>query len=407
MKKQIMKKTVLCSLACVLTCLSSMNRLAHAHSRQDDELGSKVSAALSATWRNDGAELQESGVWQIPGALMGGEAYPVEKGTSLDDANLTIQHNSENGIYGLLQISSHDNGNEAEIHHAYAGYTFFIGDSRLNLEGGRSAAEMTPSNAEHASNRLFSESPLALDVLLGRQLNDEGLRARWQWQDWILGAESWRGSAFPATPGDNGGSFNVFLHHQEQWGRSRWRTGIWWLQADADERLDSRYLSGHTHGSATVTAPEVSFSGRSELVGAFLRLDHTLTSDRQWQLQAEWIQADVDGSLQDSTHQADHIGTHRGAWVQTALRQHQHELGVRWEHLALDNTLIGAGAPSLASIANLYNDREPTRTTFLYAWHATDTFLIRCEWTRDNSQEDSTDRFAVGLVWQETLWSQR
>ena len=395
-----MKKSLFCLAA---LCAS----VAHAHSDADSEVGTTVSAAISATWRDDGVILTD-GAWQIPGVLMGGEAYPVEENAAVDEASLTLQHRAASGIHGLLQISSHDNGSEAEVHHAYAGYDLALAGTRLNLEGGRMAAAMTPSNGEHASARLFSETPLVLDAFLGRQLNDEGLRAQWRWHGFELGAESWRGSAFPATSGEDGGSHDVYLHHKGHVGTVQWYTGIWWLQADALNRQDTRYSSGHTHGTTTtVTVPEAWFDGRTRISGAFLRLDAALSTNLHWLTQIEGLQLEAEGDLRDSTREVELNSEHNGGWIQTSLRWQAHEAGVRWERLALDNELTGAAASVLATEAGVYTEHDPTRTTALYSWHASPSFRVRVEWTRDETQSEAIDRIGVGLVWQETLWSQR
>jgi len=385
--------------------------LAHGDADMDATPGTRVQAALSATWRDKGAVtgdgVTDNGIWHIPGTLMGGEAYPVETGTSLDDASITLRHRDVSGVHGLLQISSHNNGSEAEMHHAYAGYTLSPGHSSLNFEAGRMAAAITPANTEHASERLFSEAPLALDVFLGRQLNDEGARLGWRHQGWIVGLESWRGSAFPATAGDDGGSFDAYLQHRGNHGRLSWYGGLWWLQADALNRQDDRYTAGHSHSSSVVTTPELWFDGRATLSGAFLRLKTEFSHDLVWMVEAQWLQLEADGTLRDSTRQAALFSEQNGGWLQTSLRYGKHEVAIRQEQLALKNSLTGAAADALAQLADVYNSEDPTRTTLLYAWHAADNLRLRLEWTRDASVPQQTiERVGLGLVWNTTLWSQ-
>ena len=117
-----------------------MPHYAYSHGLEMAEVGTFLDASLAATWRDEGANLESpSSPWQIPGALMGGEAFAVEEGVSLDDANLVLRHLNQNGIHGLIQISTHSNGDQAEVHHAFAGYRWQHGDVRINAEAGRMA----------------------------------------------------------------------------------------------------------------------------------------------------------------------------------------------------------------------------------------------------------------------------
>lgn len=394
-------KKVLCLLATLAT--SS----AHAHTDTPLQTGTTVSGALAVTWRDEGAPLN-AGVWQIPGVLMGGEAYPVEEGPALDDATLIVRHLAASGVHGLIQIASHDNGREAELHHAFAGYRFTQTTFTLNVEGGRMAALMSPGNGEHASTRPFSETPLVLDGFLGRQLNDEGLRAQLQWQGWEVGVEGWRGSAFPATSGEEGGSHDLYLQHRGQFAALAWHSGLWWLRADALNRSDTRYDSGHRHGgSSDVILPELWFDGRSESSGAFARLRWQIMDSTALHLAAEWLRLDADGTLRDPTRKAGFSSDSNGGWVETRVQIQRHEAGLRWERLALDNTFTGAAAEALANLSGVYNEHDPERLTLLYRWQLTPSFALRAEWIRDDTFDSRSERVALGLVWHETLWSPR
>ncbi|RLT95375.1 MAG: hypothetical protein D9N11_15270, partial [Ketobacter sp.] len=127
-------------------------QFAYAHGEVETQIGTQVSAAVSATWRDDGMLLQD-GRWQISGVLMGGEAYPVEEGTTVDEARISVQHRTADGVFGMLQVSSHDGVSDAEIHHAYGGVEFDTGPMFITVSAGRMAAAMTPANGEHSSDR--------------------------------------------------------------------------------------------------------------------------------------------------------------------------------------------------------------------------------------------------------------
>jgi hypothetical protein len=377
------------------------------HHADNTQTGTHVEAALSTTWREEGYTLS-AGLWQLPGVLMGGEAYPLEQGISLDEARITVSHRSASGAHGLLQVSSHDNGLEAELHHAYAGFDF----SQASLQAGRMASLFSPANGEHSSERLFSETALALDAFFGRQLNDEGARVLFSYAGVELGLETWRGAAFPASSGEDGGINDIFVHYRGQWQAFNWHSGIWGLRAKALNRSDTRYnSSAHSHGnSSNVSAPQVWFDGQTDAAGAFVRTSWAFDHHNSVQFEAQWMQVKPDGTLRDATRITRMEGDYNGGWVQASLRfgsnaERGHEFGVRWEQLVLDNTFSGAAAHDLAQLAGLYNpDHDPTRSTLLYRWQANQNLALRAEWVLDDSVEQSTKRLALGVVWQASLW---
>lgn len=388
----------------VSLCVLCTSQPIFAHGDADKKIGTQVNAAISVTWRDDGMLLQD-GRWQIPGVLMGGEAYPVEGGVNVDEARFSVHHRTQEGVFGTLQISSHDGVSNAEIHHAFAGVEFDTGAILNTLTAGRMAAAMTPANGEHTSDRLFSETPLPLDAFLGRQLNDDGVRLTMDLGPVQLGAESWRGDAFPATvDGDSG---DLFIHYRDSWQQLQWHGGIWWLQADALNRTDSRYSAdGHSHGATTVSAPEYWFDGRTELAGAFVRINGRITEQWQWGMEAQYFQADIDGVIRDNTRLAEWQADDNGGWLQTHVGYNNHLVGVRWEQLALENAITGAAALDLAELTGLYNPQhKPERTTLLYRWQIRPNFSFRFEAIEDRIQTESLQRFAVGIIWNQKLYS--
>lgn len=377
-----------------------------AHSATVPDTGTHASAALSSTWRNNGVVLT-NGRWQVPGLLMGGEAYPVEQAVSLDEARFNISHRNESGAFGLLQIASHDNNVNAELHHALLGYEFSELPFDLSLEAGRMAAQFTPANASHAADRLFSESDLALDAFFGRQWNDAGVRVMaTQWQ-LTLGLEAWRGAAFPATRGDNNSSYDLFLYHRARFESFDWHSGLWFLSADAMKREDQRYSVGaHNHGSSqTSAAPLFWFSGQTQAEGAFVNLNWTLQEARLLHLGAEWMRVEPEGVLADATRNSAMNSRYDSARLQASLSSGAHEVGLRWEQVMLDNTLSGPAAETLSMLAGLNNDGfEPTRSTLIYRWQADKTLALRAEWSFDKINSEEKDRVALGAIWKTPLW---
>ncbi|RLP52477.1 MAG: hypothetical protein D6160_20755 [Ketobacter sp.] len=383
---------------------------AYGHGEEADyEPGTRVEAALAATWRDEGVVVNSNGIWQIPGVMMGGEAYPVEEGVALDDAYLDVHHFDDSGWYGRIQVATHDNGREAEMHHAYAGYRSDMQPLLLQAEVGRMAAMLTPANLEHGTQRLFSEAPLALDAFFGGQLNDEGMRAMLSRSGFCLGIESWRGSAFPATPGTSGGAYDVFLHYKGGRGPLNWHAGLWGYQAQALGRVDQRYGSGHSHGNtAQISAPEVAFDGDTDAAGAFIRARWHATEQIALALEGQWMQVEPEGDIRDASRIATTTGEYTGSWLQGVISVGQHDIGVRFEQLVLENRVSGAAAQELANLTGLYNDaHEPERSGIVYRWRANSGWSLRLEYTIDDSMPESGERVALGLVWKETLYHSR
>jgi len=389
-------------LVAVCLCVASST---YGHGDLNPEPGTKAEAAVSVTWRDQGV-LLSNGWWQIPGVLMGGEAYPVEEGTSVDEARVGVYHRSVHDVFGYLQVSSHAGGQEAELHHAFAGLDLDVGPLLATIVAGRMAAAMTPANGEHASDRLFSETPLALDAFLGRQLNDEGVRLVWSRGPLQLGLESWRGTAFPATPGEGGGSSDAYIHVGDQHGALRYHAGLWWLQADAMNRQDSRYSAdGLQHGGAAlVVAPEYWFDGNTEMAGAFVRLDWQWTVQTALNVDAQWLQVNTAGVLRDATRRADLDADDNGGWLQASVRHGNHQWGLRWEQLVVENELSGAAAEAMAIETQLYNQgHNPNRASVVYRWQLHPDVAVRLEAVDDQIQSEQQQRFAVGMVWKAAL----
>lgn len=378
-----------------------------AHSADDNGNGTQVDVALSASWRSDSA-VPANTLWQIPGVLTGGHALPVDKGLSLDEASLTLSHQRPDGIYGLLKAETHGSEDSLSLEHAYLGFQPRDGVATwLRLEAGRMNGEFSPANREHASTRLFSETPLVMDAFLGRHFVDDGLRlvARLPGQ-LSLGVESWRGRAFPATSGQ--GSTDVFARWHfatESW---QLEAGAFGMKSEAEKRIDERYSAGHSHGGTTLTGPDVNFIGETLLYGVSGRLTWWMADEARLSLQGEWLQQEPDGTVQNSsvTRQAFFTATQTGGYLQLEGRWKQHELGLRHESVVVDNQLTGSGAAVLAQdIPHLVNNGfNPERLTLAYAYAFRPGVKARLEWVRDESSATSQDRVAVGLVWRETLW---
>ena len=404
----------------LLLPLMAASSLSLAHSIPSQDNPTTVDASLAVTWRS-ASLIDDYDYWQIPGTLMGGEAWPAEKGVQVDDLNLGVAHRIDDNFYGVIMFNHHAGGDDdhvgAELEHAYIGWVCCGDTGPWMVEAGRMSAQFSPGLAQHSVDRLASESPLALDVFFGRDFHDDGLRV-WLHQQggFSLGAETWKGEAFPATDSEDGGAWDVFGKYQWQDERLAMTVGAWFYSAQAESRSDHRYGGGHQHvpvappGKTARIFPDTRFTGDTDITGANFLVSYSVHADWQITLEGEWIQAKPDGVVHDSIgRQADFTATQNGGWLQPSMTWRKHTFGVRAEHLSTDNELNGAAAPQLATDSGLANPtgHDPQRLTAIWRWQVRNNIALRAEAVQDESLLEKEQRWNLGIIWKETLWPGR
>ncbi|MFN3585886.1 MAG: hypothetical protein ACK4UT_00125 [Moraxellaceae bacterium] len=364
--------------------------------------GTQLDAAVSTSWRSQ-ASGEATEAWRIPGVLMGGHALPLERSTSLDQASLTLTHHRKDRLYALLKAGTHGDS-EISLEQAYAGWRTPGEATGMAIEAGRMGALFSPLLREHAVDRLFTENSLLTDAFFGRHFEDNGLRLLARLPLGIrIGIESWQGNAFPATPGqlmtDILGDITFKADSLSV------TTGFFAVQATAENRTDNRYETGHSHGGSTISVSEVRFSGDTRLVGAHGLMAWKASDAATLRLQGEWIHQDLDGELRDATRLAQLDGSHSGFSHTISLQAGAHEIGVRHDALSLNNTVSGSGASILAPAAGLMPQaRNPQKLNAGWSMQLLPGLKTRIEWIRDDSTGTRRERWAFGVVWQETLW---
>jgi hypothetical protein len=370
----------------------------------------QVDATVAVTARSAGA-VGRNEYWRIPGALMGGHAWPAEQGFSLDEMSLSLGYRIDGNFFALAKAAQHGSQgehSEVAIEHASIGYVCCGDETRWIAETGRMSALFSPSIALHASSQVFVDTPLIADVFLGRHFHDDGLRLRRQTDHGLnVGMELWRGHAFPASADEKGGAADLFAALLHKRGRLRLETGIWSLLARAWQRPDHRYSEAHSHAGANAEpVADIRFTGDSVLGGVHGRVQWQLSADRALALRAEWMTVRADGDIADATRQALISSRYSGVLLQPELRMGRHLFALRGEQLVLDNHLTGAAAQVLAGDANLINDDNPWRIGLGWRWQWRDSIAVRAELSHDASTADPHNRVALGLVWQQALTRQ-
>lgn len=387
-----------------------------AHYIPASEVPISVNASLATTWRSDN-RVDEYDFWQVPGTMMGGDAWPVEKGVQIDEMKLGLGVRVDQNIYGVIEVGSHASGADdhsaVDLEHAYLGYVCCEETGPWVLEVGRMVGAFSPSLSSHASDRLASEAPLISDVFFGRNFHDDGARFMWHSESLNAGAEIWKGNAFPATS-SAGTAWDIFASYTFNRGGLRLVTGAWFYQSSAEARSDHRYGGSHQHtpvappGITADTFPDTRFTGDSDLYGVHADVSYQ-TENRHWTLgfKTEFMQMDMDGILHDDIGRVANVDAQQmGAWAQPYVTLNAHTFGVRAEWLSTDNQITGAAANQLSTDSGLANPDgfEPSRYNVIWLWQWRENIALRTEVIEDKSLPDDQLRFAVGVVWKQALW---
>ncbi|CAA0125826.1 Uncharacterised protein [BD1-7 clade bacterium] len=386
-----------------LAALALISTTAVAH--KAEELNTRIDASASFSYRTNGA-VDKTDYWRIPGLMMGGEATPVPKGVSLDDAQLRGTWKADDNNYVFAKISAHGDGshNELELEHLWYMFQLKPEHVGMRLELGQMAGIFTPSANWHASTDTFSEAPLIADAFFGRYFIDKGARISTQFDNFDIGLSLWNGDSFPASSGD--GSGDIFINYQANFDGWQVSAGVWGMVAQADLRGDERYSDGHSHSNINPPPTDIRFSGTSYLGGLHAGLQIPLADSLAMDFRGEWLTETSDGEILDSNRRADLKGDYAGYLFEAALIVDRHRISFRQEGLILDNTISGPSAQILAEEANLINNgKDPERFTVSWRWQIIDQFTLRTEWVNDSTVEDNRQRFVIGGVWQQNLFS--
>lgn len=372
-----------------------------------DRIGEpQLNLALALTARSAGA-VDSDEYWRIPGVMMGGHAWPAERGLNADELSLSFSYRIDENLFAVIKAGLQDGHDDAvpELEHAWLGYVCCGDNGPLVVEAGRMSALFSPSVSEHSSARIFADASLPADAFLGRHFHDQGLRLwRRNPQGFSTGIELWQGHAFPASADEDGGAADLFAKLNRRSGRFSLQSGVWALFARANERPDHRYSEGHSHGDLnSFPPPDIRFSGDSVLAGIHALLGWQLNQRQALRLRLEWLQVDVDGLIEDETRRADIESQYQGITVQPEWQLGRHLFALRAEQLSLDNHLTGAAALPLAEDANLITEHNPWRLGLGWRWQWRKAMALRADLTRDASLGPAENRAAIGLVWQQAL----
>ena len=359
-------------------------------------------AGISTTYRSDTA-LPDEGVWQIPGVLMGGGAHGVDQRFALDDASVHLRWFSREGVRVLFDAGSH-HGEAVAIEQAAIGYRF-TGSWQPEVTMGRLKAAFSEENQSHSFSRSFSETNPVYSAFYGGHFVDEGLRLEASPGYGVtLGVETWTGTAFPATPGEQGGAHDIYIRWQGGNQNLSLGAGVWGMMANARDRADDRNNSDHSHGGVDTETQDLRFDGDQDSAGLTLQLTRHFAGGFDWNLSGEMVAVEVAGVVRDTTRAADLTGDYHGFWIRTGLEWQRQSLSLQYARIIPDNHLTGPAAAALATKAGLMaKANEPDWLGVSYRYRLADNLGLRLEWTQNQLGAENSDYLGLGFYWSRLL----
>ncbi len=400
MNKTLCRTAILGVTIPALSILASPSR---AHIEHLEEIDTQVQALSSFTYRSDYV-VEPGQPYLIPGALMGGEGVPSEKGFVFDEAQLKGQWKSPHHYYLEAKISAHAS-DEIEIENLA-----FVAPSVAVLGGatfevGKLGTETTSTANWHSSQNIFSEPNLLGDVFFGRHFNDVGFRISRVLGPMRLGIEGYNGDNWPATSAK--GTAAAFAQFDFRLALFDMSVDIWGMQSQAQDRTDTRYSAGHSHGGNIISSSSTNFffAGDIAQYGGIARLKREF-GDSEIRADFEWISSNAEGDIYNATQTSLYENLNEGVRIFLAYRLAKHTLSMQYEEIALQNDLLSPVTSLFAESANLINNGfEPSKTIVSWSYDITPETTLRIEGVTDNSLSDKgVNKINLGLKWQRVLF---
>ncbi len=358
-----------------------------------------VGAVLVGSYRS----FDDEGEFSIPGFILDEEAGRGEEGFSLGESEFNLQANVDDKFHAnaTFALADEDGSTEVELEEAWIQSTAL--PHGLTLRAGRFFSDVGYLNQFHRHADDFTDRPLPYRAFFGNQYTDDGVRLSWIAPTDLfveLGAEWFRGAAYPAGGSDNQGkgAWTGFLHLGGDLGTSHsWRLGVSRVGADSRGRTTGEDENGDG-GSTT-------FSGDTDLWIADLvwkwAPDGNPT-ERFLKFQAEYFARDEDGIFlnldqpdlgADTTnvpYDADQSG-----WYAQAYYQFMPGWRIGARHAALSADDPGA------AFAGTVLDRgrhTPKHDSLVLEWANSEFARLRLQFNRDRSSRDTDNQVVLQYI---------
>ena len=322
-----------------------------------------------------------------------GEVAAGRRGLSLGESELALMSNIDHMFRGTLIASISPDNSSIDVEE---GYIQTIGLSHgFTIKAGRFFSAVGYQNQIHAHAWDFADTPLAMKVFLGNQLNEDGIQFKWVAPTELYfdaGVEFGRGRQFPSgvDRNKNGfGSTNFFTHLGGDLGQSiAWQTGLSHLRTSPQDRAYDDVVTN-------------SFTGKSRLWvldGVLKWAPNGNPTYNNFKLQGEYFRRNEDGNLTFDTAGAaltDGLNSRQSGWYLQGVYQFlpQWRFGYRYDRLDSGTTNIGlvdSGALSAADFPILEAYR-PKRHTAMIDWNPSEFSRIRLQFARDYSRLNQPD----------------
>jgi hypothetical protein len=328
----------------------------------------------------------------------GGEVGPGERSFNLGESELTVAANVDPYFFANVTASV-TSDNEIGVEEAY--FKTLALQSGFSLKGGRFFSGLGYLNEVHAHAWDFADQPLVYQAFFGGQLAQDGLQLKWLAPTYTfieLGAEAGNGGAFPGTHRNRNGlnGTALFAHVGGDIGDSTsWRTGLSWLDEDAEGRLYD-----DTDGLGTPVENAFTGTSRTWVADAVMKwAPHGNATRRQLKLQGEYLHRAEDGQLAFDTNGANLAGDYRsrqsGWYVQGVyLFQPRWRAGLRYDSMDSGSPRIGvvqSGLLPRSAFPSLLS-ASPDRVTLMLDWSPSEFSRLRAQYAWDDARIDRRDR---------------
>lgn len=335
----------------------------------------------------------------IAGVLRGDATGFAPAGFALGETEMVAESNVDDQWHGWITLSYADGA--VSVEEAYAN-TLAL-PYGLAAKIGRFKSDIGYQNHIHAHAWDFVDAPLAYRALLDTQLQDDGVQLRWVAPTDLLlelGAEGYRGDAFPGGGADRSGvnAYTGFVHLGGDAGvGGSWRLGVSHLHTNADAR---------TTGEAP---DDAAFTGKSDvsIVDAVFKWapggNNAITN---LVLQGEYFHGRNSGDLSFDPSGAAGASTYKGtqdaAYAQAIYQfMPRWRAGVRYDWLSSDNA-VGTPAPGqLASDVLADNSLDPQRASAMLDFSNSEFSRLRVQYNRDATRPGNVkdDQFFVQFIY--------
>jgi len=285
-----------------------------------------------ATYFSDGG----GGARDIPGYPLGGETDRGPEGISLGESEVVFSANIDDKFYGFFDVSFDQD--EIGVEEAY--FSTLSLPFGLGIKGGKFLSAIGYHNDRHPHNWDFVDTPLVYDAMLDGALSDAGLQISWIAPTDLyveLGAEVFRGDAYPAAGAENNGfgSTSAFAKLGGDINESNsWKAGVSYLRSESNGR-ESEFGNKGTF----------SFDGSSDLIVAdFVWKWAPLGNfhERNFTFQAEYMHRHESGPLTSGASAGRYRSDQDGFYVQGVYQfMPRWRVGLRYGELWSDDHVNG------------------------------------------------------------------